>query len=130
MGIVQVSIFGRFLKASRVPTYCLPSSEPWEDAFRDMTPGWEPNPWALLLWGRIGFFGSNVVSSETRDSKAPSEILPRVKIPLVANTHPRQVDPGIGFFCTLEWNSFHAGRHSAWLPARSQGKVAHKAAKG
>jgi hypothetical protein len=35
-----------------------------------------------------------------------SEILPIVQIPLVANSHPLQVDPGIGFLCALESFSF------------------------
>ena len=38
-----------------------------------------------------------------------SEILPIVKIPFVPNPHPLQVDPGIGFPCTLEGFSFVSG---------------------
>ena len=38
-----------------------------------------------------------------------SEILPCVKVLLVANAHPLQVDPGIGFLCTLEGFSFVSG---------------------
>ena len=40
--------------------------------------------------------------AEARDRIGLSEILPYVKIPLVANTHPLQVNPGIGFLGTLE----------------------------
>ena len=39
------------------------------------------------------------------------EILPFVKNPLVANAHPLQVDPGIGFLCTFEGFGFARG----WL---------------
>ena len=38
-----------------------------------------------------------------------SEILPYVEIPLVPNPHPLQVNPGIGFLCTLEGFSFVSG---------------------
>ena len=37
------------------------------------------------------------------------EILPFVKIPLVANAHPLQVNPGIGFLSALEGFSFVRG---------------------
>ena len=43
------------------------------------------------------------------DCKGLSETLPHVKIPLVANTHPLQVNPGIGFLCTLEGFAFVSG---------------------
>ena len=43
------------------------------------------------------------------DRKGLSEILPYVKIPLVANAHPLQVNPGIGFLGTLEGFSFVRG---------------------
>ena len=43
------------------------------------------------------------------DCKGASEILPYVKIPLVANAHPFQVDPGIGFLRTLEGFGFVSG---------------------
>jgi hypothetical protein len=59
---------------------------------------------------RIGRFGSGVVSREARDCIGQSAILPFVKIPLVANAHPLQVDPGVGFLCTLEGFSFVSGR--------------------
>jgi hypothetical protein len=38
-----------------------------------------------------------------------SEILALVKIPLVANAHPLQVNPGIGFLCALEGFSLVSG---------------------
>ena len=47
-----------------------------------------------------------MISSEARDSEGLSEILPYIKIPLVANAHPLQVNPEIGFLCTLEGFSF------------------------
>jgi len=74
-----------------------------------MARGWEPNPVDTWGEGRVGLFGSHVVSIEARDCKGLSEILPLVKIPLVANAHPLQVDPGIGFFCTLEGFSLVSG---------------------
>ena len=42
--------------------------------------------------------------------KGPSEILSFAKVPLVANAHPLQVDPGIGLLCALEGFSFVGGR--------------------
>jgi hypothetical protein len=59
--------------------------------------------------GGIRLFGSGVVSKEARDYTGPSEILPFVKIPLVTNVHPLQVDPGIGLVCALEGFSFVSG---------------------
>ena len=91
VGIVHVGIFSGFLKGSRVPTYCLPYSEPQEDAFLGHGAR-ESNPVNTLGEGRIGLFGSGVVSSEARDCKGLSEILPYVKIPLVANAHPLKVN--------------------------------------
>ena len=58
---------------------------------------------------RIGLLESGIVPSETGDCEGLSEILPFVKIPLVANAHPLQVNPGIGFLCTLEGFSFVIG---------------------
>jgi hypothetical protein len=58
---------------------------------------------------RIRLFGCGVISSEARDSEGPSEIQPVDKIPLVADAHPLQVDPGIGFLCLLEGFSFVSG---------------------
>ena len=58
---------------------------------------------------RIGLFGNSVVSSEARDRKGLSKILPYIKVPLVANAHPLQVNSGIGFLRTLEGFSFVSG---------------------
>jgi len=52
------------------------------------------HPVDSLAEGRFGLFGSNVVWSEAKDCKGASEILALVKIPLVANAHPFQVNPG------------------------------------
>ena len=43
-------------------------------------------------------------------AKGLCEILPYVKIPLVANAHPLQVDPWIGLLRTLEGFSLVCGR--------------------
>jgi hypothetical protein len=59
--------------------------------------------------GRIGFLGSSVVSGEARDCRGLFEILPYIKIHLVANAHPLQVNPGIGFLCTSEGLSLVGG---------------------
>jgi hypothetical protein len=58
-----------------------------------MARGGEPNCVGTLGEGRIVIFGSGVVSGEGGDCKRLSEILPLVKIPLVANAHPLQADP-------------------------------------
>ena len=59
------------------------------------------------LNGGIWFFGSGVISR--KDCKGLSEILPVIKIPLVANAHPLQVNSGISFLCFLEGFSFVSG---------------------
>ncbi len=38
-----------------------------------------------------------------------NEKLSFVKIPLISNAHPLQVDPGVGFLCTLEGCRFVRG---------------------
>lgn len=48
----------------------------------------EPIQWPHWMKGGIRFFGSGVISREARDCKGVSEILPFLKIPLVANAHP------------------------------------------
>ena len=54
-------------------------------------------------------FGSGAVPSEAKDCKGVSEILPYVKIPLVANAHPLKVNPGARFLGTLEGFRFVRG---------------------
>jgi hypothetical protein len=61
-----------------------------------------------LAKGRFGLLGSGVWS-EARHSEWPSEVLPIAQIPLLANAHPLQVNPGIGFLCALEGFSFVSG---------------------
>jgi hypothetical protein len=43
------------------------------------------------------------------DSQSNLRLLAFVKIPLIANAHPLQVNPGIAFLCTLEGFSFVSG---------------------
>ena len=51
----------------------------------------------------------DVISSEARGCKGLSEILPYIKVPLVPNAHPLQVNPGVGFLCTFEGFDFVNG---------------------
>jgi hypothetical protein len=97
------------LRASKAPKYRVPCSEPWEDPFRNIARGWGPIPWTLWLRGRFGLFGSGAVRVKRGTARGLSEILPHVKIPRVPNAHPLQVDPGIGFLCTLEGFSLVSG---------------------
>jgi hypothetical protein len=46
--------------------------------------------------------------------KGLSEILSVLRIHLAANTHPLQVNPRIGFVCTLEGFSFVSGSPGIW----------------
>ena len=76
-------------------------------------------PWAAwsgpiprTLWLRRGDSGClGVALSRVKRGtvRGPREILPHVKIPLVANAHPLQVNPGVGFLCTLEGFSLVSG---------------------
>ena len=47
--------------------------------------------------------------SGSSDALRPREILPYIKIPLVPDAHPLQVDPGVGFLRTLEGFSLVGG---------------------
>ena len=69
-----------------------------------------------LAEGGIRSFGSAVVSREARDCIGQSEILQIVMISLVTNAHPLQVNPGVGFLCTLEGFSFVSGCPSPGNP--------------
>ena len=46
---------------------------------------------------------------EAKDCIGPSETLPVIKITLVADAHPLQVNPGIGFLRAFEGFSFVRG---------------------
>jgi len=71
---------------------------------------WTWNPFCQhFSLGANRVLRSGVISSEGGGCKELSEVLPFDKIPLVANAHPFQVDPGIGFLCTLEGFAFVSG---------------------
>ena len=80
-------------------------SDLYEDAYRELVRGSGAH-----LRGHFGW-GTNRACEGCRFElrERLNETLSVVKIHLVANTHPLQVDPGIGFLCTLEGFSFVSG---------------------
>ena len=80
-------------------------SDLYEDAYRELVRGSGAH-----LRGHFGW-GTNRACEGCRFElrERLNETLSVVKIHLVANTHPLQVDPGIGFLCTLEGLEFVSG---------------------
>lgn len=77
------------------------------DALAYSLPALAPIQWAHRLNGGIWFFGRGVISR--KDCKELTEVLPYIKVPLVANAHPLQINPGVGFLGILKGFGFVSG---------------------